>query len=471
MDGAAEASPRSRTGEVDMIGTTIVAQATPPGEGGLAVLRLSGPDALAIARRVFTSRKFGVEVDSHRAVYGILHAPKSGPSDDISTVNEIDRCLILPMLGPRSYTGEDTVEFHCHGGRAVVRQALAACREAGAEPATAGEFTRRAFLNGKLSLDQAEAVADLVGARGEQSARAALRQLRGGLDGQLRDLEQPLLHLLAHLEGSFEFLDDEDVDVTPDEILATVHEADAAMAKLLALAPAGRLLRDGVQVVLAGPPNVGKSSLFNALVGDDRAIVDDEPGTTRDVVSERVERAGVVFVFHDTAGLRGDGGRVEHKGMDRTRSEVGAADIVLDLRGSGDRDRAAAIVSEAPVIVVGTKVDLGPPAAGVDVATSSRDGSGLEELWERLEAEVRERGLAEAVGLGVVLNERHRARLGQCRDDLTELAGLLAVEPPAGNEVIGTMLASILGRLGEISGRVFTEHLLEAVFSKFCVGK
>jgi len=453
--------------------TTIVALATPEGSGGLAVLRLSGPDARAIAGRVFTARRFGPKMRSHVAVYGILHTPRNYSTHSSSTGYEIDRCLAIPFVGPRSYTGEDTVEFHCHGGRAVVRQALAACREAGAEPATAGEFTRRAFLNGRLTLDQAEAVADLVGAGSDRAARAALRQLEGGLDDQLRYLEQPLLDLLARLEGSFEFLDEEEVDVPADEAAQIVRDAAERIDELLAMAPAGRLLRDGVQVVLVGPPNVGKSSLFNALVGEERAIVDEEPGTTRDVVSGRIERDGLAYVFHDTAGLRKEAGRVEHKGMDRARREASAADVVIALRdvsGPGAGGHLPGDVS-APVIVVGTKADLGEVSTTVDVVTTSVDGRGLDELWTRLVETVHDRRLDEAVSLGVVLNERHRGRLAQCREDLKELVVLLEGEAPAGTEVTGTVLASILGRLGEISGRVFTEHLLETVFDKFCIGK
>lgn len=452
--------------------STIVALATPAGSGGLAVLRLSGPDAVAVAGRVFTARRFGPDMPSHVAVYGILHTPKSNPEDELTAVSEIDRCLALPLLGQRSYTGENTVEFHCHGSPAVTRRALAACREAGAVPAVAGEFTRRAFLNGRLSLDQAEAVADLIGATGDQAARAALRQLEGGLDDELRRLERPLLDVLARLEGSFEFLDDEGVDVPAMETARIVEEAIAGIDRLLALAPAGHLLRDGVQVVLTGPPNAGKSSLFNALVGEERAIVDEEPGTTRDVVSARVQREGLVFVFHDTAGLRATAGRVEHKGMDRARSAAQGADVVLDLHGPGRDGAPLPEDLTAPVLVVGTKADLSEEMSTiVDIMTSAMDGRGLDELWARLLEEVRDHRLDEAVSLGVVLNERHRGRLAQCRGDLTELEILLASERPAGDEVVGTMLASILGRLGEITGRVFTEQLLEQVFRKFCVGK
>jgi len=445
--------------------STIVALATPEGSGGLAVVRLSGPDAITIARRVFRGREFGESPASHKIVYGIL----SYPVDSEQSGCEIDRCLALPLRAPRSYTGEDTVEFHCHGGRAVARQALAACRLAGAVPAGPGEFTRRAFLNGKLSLDQAEAVADLVAAEGEQAARAALSQLRGGLDDQLREVETPLLDLLARIEGSFEFVDEDGVDLAPSRITAEIEAAVAAIDRLLAMAPAGRLLRDGVQVVLAGPVNAGKSALFNALLGEDRAIVDAEAGTTRDVVSARVVRDGVVYVLHDTAGLREGSGRIEGKGIARTQRQVAAADLVLAV---ADKDPPTVLDTAAPVITVRAKADLGgAEGGGFDAVTSSVTGAGIADLWARLAAEVARRGVTEAVAMGVVLNERHAARLASCRGELVELTALARSEAAGATEVLGTMLGSILGRLGEVSGRVFSEHLLDAVFRKFCVGK
>lgn len=439
---------------------TIVAQATPEGTGGLAVVRLSGPAAVAIARRIFRSRSFAAGPVSHAAAYGVLHHP-----DDPG--REIDRCLALTMLAPRSYTGEDTVEFHLHGGRAVARLALTACRVAGALPAAAGEFTRRAFLNGRLSLDQAEAVADLIAADSEQAARGALNQLCGGLARELAAVETPLLDLLARIEGSFEFLDEDDIVVPGAAVAVELGAAVAGIDRLLAMAPAGRLLRDGVQVVLSGPVNAGKSALFNALVGDERAIVDAEPGTTRDVVTARVVRGGAVYVLHDTAGLRPDASRIESRGIERTLRQVSAADIVLAVS-----DDALPAPVEGGALAVRTKADLGAvDGTGFAAVTSSVSGDGIEALWSVIEAQVETMRLGEAVALGVVLNERHAARLVECRNELLELGAMAAGQPPAGAEVLGTMLALILGRLGEVSGRVFSEQLLNTVFSKFCIGK
>ncbi len=448
---------------------TIVALATPEGEGGLAVVRLSGPEAFSLAEQVFESSHFGRNMESHKAVYGILFSLTK--KDETSY--PIDQALALPLRGPNSYTGEDTVEFFCHGGRMAARMVVAACREAGAQPAGPGEFTRRAFLNGKLSLDQAEAVADLIHAESEAAARGAIRQLLGGLDGQLSAIEDPLLSLLARVEGSLEFVEEEEVAVPPEEIISSLKKAHEKVGELLAMAPAGRLLREGIHVVLAGAPNVGKSSLFNALLEEDRAIVDGEAGTTRDVVSARVVRDGRVFLFHDTAGLREDPDRVEKMGIDRTWKKVNEADIVLLLTESSEADPELLPDCKAPVIPVRTKSDLGNDAnllENNELCVSSHTGAGIDGLWSALDLVVQGFRIQEAVSMGVVLNERHLHKLATCGSDLQILIHELETEAP-GDEVTGTMLSSILSQLGEVSGRVFTEHLLESVFQRFCVGK
>ncbi|MDX2474431.1 MAG: tRNA uridine-5-carboxymethylaminomethyl(34) synthesis GTPase MnmE, partial [Candidatus Krumholzibacteria bacterium] len=451
---------------------TVVALATPSGEGGLAVVRVCGPEAFAVAAAVFEAEGFGPKPEPRRAVYGILKWPSGELSSSSKAGCPIDQALALPFRGPHSYTGEDTVEFFCHGGRMVARSVVSACRMAGAVPAAAGEFTRRAFLNGKLSLGQAEAVADLIHAQSEHSARAAVRQLLGGLDVQLREIEKPLLDLLAHIEGSLEFVDEEEIVVPRDEILQVLSAGVERLDRLVDMAPAGRLLRDGVHVVLAGAPNVGKSSLFNALLEDDRAIVDGEAGTTRDVVSGRLHRAGSVFVLHDTAGLREDPGRVEEMGIARTWRQVAEADIVLALNVAGEEATVISPGGGAPVVSVFTKSDLVPdfvaPAGALLV--SSNSGEGLAGLWVAIDAVVAGFQLEEAISLGVVLNERHLHKLSACRGDLERLRHEVDLNAP-GDEVVGSLLSSILSGLGEVSGRVFTEHLLENIFQRFCVGK
>jgi tRNA modification GTPase len=457
--------------------TTIVAVATPPGVGGLAAVRVSGPDAVIVAGRVFRAADPGPEWTSHVAVYGILSSPETAQGAVKKEDVVIDQVIALPLLAPRSYTGEDTIEFFCHGGKVVAEQVVEACLAAGAVPAAAGEFTRRAFLNGRLSLDRAEAVADLIHAESRLAARTAVRQVLGGLDRQLDEIEAPLLRLLAELEGSLEFAEDESVETSPDAMLAALNGAAESIDGLLAIGRAGRLLRDGIQVVLAGEPNVGKSSLLNALTGEDRAIVDDEPGTTRDVVTARLNRGGKVFVFHDTAGLRENAGAVESKGIERTGRMLEQADIVLHLVEADSLGvrfpglPAGAVAEDAVVIPVATKSDLAESIACEEaVITSSQSGAGLKRLWAWIDEAVAGYQLQEAADLGVILNRRHLHKLELCRAEIEELRELIAAEE-AGAEVVSTLLASITAQLGEVSGRVFTEQLLGEVFGRFCVGK
>ncbi len=452
--------------------STVVALATPVGEGGLAVVRISGPEAFVVANQVFSGGGFSLNPEPRRAVYGILKSVSGSSSVDSVASYVIDRALVLPFKGPASYTGEDTVEFFCHGGRMVAQAVIKACRKAGAEPAAAGEFTRRAFLNGKLSLDQAEAVADLIHAQSELGARAAVQQLLGGLNQQLSDIEEPLLDLLSALEGSLEFVSEEDVSVPLTEVEKVLLASVGRLDKLIEMSPAGRLLRDGVHVVLAGAPNVGKSSLFNALLREERAIVDGEAGTTRDVVSSRIQRGGSVFVLHDTAGLRDDAGRVEQMGIERTWRQVNEADIILSLTITGRKSVGLSVDSSAPVISVFTKHDLEPSFDVPDdaVVLSSETGEGIDKLWQAIDRAVVAFQLEEAVALGVVLNERHLYKLTQSRQELHRLYVEVKDSRP-GEEIIGSLLSSILSGLGEVSGRVFTEHMLESVFRRFCVGK
>jgi len=446
---------------------TIAALATPEGEGGLAVVRVSGPRAVKIAAALL-SGDASPELTSHRAFVGV---PR-----DLRTGDALDEAVVLPMLAPRSYTGEDVVEFHCHGGRLPARGVIEACLAAGARPAGPGEFTRRAFLNGRLSLDQAEAVADLVASETRLAAKGALRQLRGAFKRRMGELEAPLLALLAELEGGLEFGEEEAQEVGPDEILSVLDAALARVDGLLAHARAGRLLREGVQVVLVGPPNAGKSSLFNALLDASRALVDHEPGTTRDVVEARLSHRGCIFNLHDTAGLREDGGRVESMGVERARRAAATADLVLrvvDL-SSGSYDVEPVADLDAPVLVVGAKADLLDEAGLRDVdasvlVTSARDGRGVARLKDALHAASSSERLDEAVSLGVVLNRRHVHQLETFRDGLRDLR--VTVDDGTAQEVVCSLLQSALCELGEVTGRVFTEKLLGEIFDRFCIGK
>jgi len=515
--------------------STIVALATPQGEGGLAVVRLSGPRAVEIAGAVFPWRRFVAGPESHRALHGELVWPPTTGESSTTNMHErsvgtpIDTAVVLPMLAPHSYTGEDTVEFFCHGGRMPAQLVVEACLLAGAVPAGRGEFTRRAFLNGKLSLDQAEAVVDLIHAEDELSARAALRQLQGGFDAQIRAIEEPLRDILARIEGTLEFSEEEDIRIERSEIERVFDRVLSQLDDLLALAPAGRQLREGVHVVLLGSANVGKSSLLNRLVGFDRVLVDHEAGTTRDVVEVPVNRDGTTYILHDTAGLRDTDGRVEKMGIELTRRSVRRADIVLLLSeygngnvgsdgtwsatndrepttgASGKRDNNELTIDrvrldlppESKIVHICTKSDLLttrdretwrqmaeqiPVAVAGAILTSSETGEGVESIWSRLFQVAARDGLREAIEHGVVLNDRHVSKLRRCRDGIaslrrdldTHLASADASVDASNDvpdEVLGSLLAVVVAELGEVSGRVYSEKILEEIFARFCIGK
>lgn len=433
---------------------TIVAIATPAGVGGIAVVRVSGLRTLEIVSHL---TKTELETESHRAKLKKIYSESK---------ELIDEALVLPMLGTSSYTGEDTVEFFCHGGNVVAENVVSACVGFGARRATSGEFTRRAFLNGKLSLDQSEAVVDLIHAETSLAASAALGQLRGGTKKEISQIEQPLLSLLSELEGGLEFLDEEYPEMPRNQLAEKISVALKKISDLLLHAEIGKSVRDGVNVVLVGAPNCGKSSLFNAILSDDRAIVDSSAGTTRDVISEAIIIDGLKFILHDTAGVRSTTGSVEQKGIKRTYRTVAEADLVLLLK-SQDTEPVE-VNSNKAIIIVGTKTDIA--SVECDVETSSLNKSGINKLKNEMLLAAKRDNVEKMLKMGLFLNERHRHKLKSCQANLIDLKTQIS-ENNIGDDIVATLLASTLTELGEISGRVYTESMLEDVFSKFCVGK
>ena len=448
--------------------TTIAAIITPAGIGGISAVRLSGPGAFTVARCLLGTKQETMDFSpgaSHKAHLVTLIDPTTG--------HHLDQVLLLPMHAPGTYTGEHTVEFFCHGGSMPAALVLEACLSAGARAAGPGEFTRRAFMNGRLSLDQAEAVADLIHAENKLGARAALGRLHSGLKHDLDSLEAPLLRLLSEIEGSLEFVDDDLVDVSRLHITSVLSAALVDLDQLLADSDASRRIRHGVQVVLAGPVNAGKSSLFNALLGWPRALVDAEAGTTRDVVSATLEIDGAVFVLHDTAGLRNDVGRVESAGIKLTHDAIATADLVLWLQPlDGVLDPTNELPENVTVLSVGTRSDLvrGTVDLGeTGLRTSSETGEGLEDLCQAMSLAAGTGRMHEVAAAGRSLAARHQDKLTDCR---TSLAGLLdIVNTGAPDEVLATELGYLLAQLGEVTGRVYSERLLGEIFSTFCVGK
>ena len=446
---------------------TIAAIITPPGVGGIAAVRLSGAGAFDVAMKILgerDGRERPMLAASHRARLMDVFHPADGTA--------LDQALVLPMHAPATFSGEDTVEFFCHGGSQPAALVLEACLCAGARAAGPGEFTRRAFLNGRLSLDQAEAVADLIHAADRLGARAALARLRGGLRNDIDTIERPLLQLLSELEGSLEFTEDDNVFVPRDHIIEVLSAAVVHIDALLDSKESSRRIRDGVQVVIAGPTNAGKSSLFNALLGRPRALVDTEAGTTRDIISATLVIDGVTFELHDTAGLREGGGRVEAAGIGLTREALAEADIVLWLTPlDGDGAAEPELPADVALLPVGTRSDLVTTGVGdaSGLRTSARTGAGLDDLRTALAELADTTRLQEVARTGRTLAARHQGRLEDCRGHLCDLGADASQQAP--DEVLATELGQILSQLGEVTGRVYSERLLGEVFAGFCVGK
>ncbi|MFZ5445348.1 MAG: tRNA uridine-5-carboxymethylaminomethyl(34) synthesis GTPase MnmE [Myxococcota bacterium] len=429
--------------------TTIAAIATGSAAGGVGIIRLSGPSALAAARRVARLP----ERPTPRHAYFVRFADPSGAV--------LDEGLALYFAGPRSFTGEDVVELHAHGAPRLLSLLLAELlKHETVRLATPGEFTRRALLSGRLDLTRAEAVADLIAAESEAQVRAAAAQLAGELAARLEALHAPLLALQADVEGVLDF---------PDE--AEGAEADAARRldalladarRLLADARRGALVRRGARVVLFGPVNAGKSTLFNALVGAERALVDAEPGTTRDTLEARLELAGLAVTLVDTAGLREGAGRIEALGIARTREALRGADVaVLVLPPDATAEQRAAWLAEAPdALVLWGKADL---AAHDGLAVSGLTGAGLDALRQALLVR-----LAPSSGAVLSTSERHVRVLAEIEESLGRAR--LACDV-ATLEVVAGELSLALHALAELTGADVSSELLDAIFQRFCIGK
>ncbi|MBM3321498.1 MAG: tRNA uridine-5-carboxymethylaminomethyl(34) synthesis GTPase MnmE [Candidatus Eisenbacteria bacterium] len=450
-------------------GDTIVAAATPPGVGALAVVRVSGPEAIPIADRVFRGRVRPSDAPPRTILRGEA-AEENGEA--------IDEVLLVVFRAPHSYTGEDSVEMSCHGSPYLVRRLVRRLAEAGARLAEPGEFTRRAFRNGRIDLAEAEAVADLVRARTEGAARSALAQLRGGLSARIAALRSALLDLLAEVEADLDFAAEEDVPrYDTARAAAVVARALAETEALARSGEKGRLVREGIRAVLAGRPNSGKSTLFNALLAEERAIVAPEPGTTRDLLEGEMEIGGLLFRLFDTAGLREGARGVEEEGVRRARKRLEEADLILLVidrsEALSDEDRALLdATSERKRIVVLAKSDLqdrsGKLPAGEEQEASDVSalrGDGVAALRERM-ARVMGGLEAEAPGDAVLASARHAEALRGAAAALARARGVAAE-----GELLAEDLREAIARLGAITGEEANEELLDRIFSRFCVGK
>ena len=447
---------------------TIVAQATPPGVGAVAVVRLSGPRAREIAAGLMVDRSAMDDWAERSSRLRVLRRPGSGEA--------LDQALVTLFRGPDSYTGEDVVEISTHGGISIPASVVDGCVALGARRAEAGEFTQRAYLNGKLDLTQAEAVGDLVAANSPRGRAVALHQLERGLGERIAHLRGEVIGLSALLVQHIDFPEEDEAPTPIGAIVARAEEVADEVDRLLATAPAGELLREGAVAVLAGRPNSGKSSLFNALVGTERAIVTAEAGTTRDAIEAVVSIDGFPFRLVDTAGLRSGSSQVERLGIEIAHRYLAAADVVLYCQeaGRGTSAREASFVRSlsCPVVQVRTKWDLAParwsPGPSV-VAVSVVTGQGLAALGGALRDLVFQGVVEGRDEVPVVTRRRQADLLREARAEIAGFGQALAKGVPA--EFASAHLKTAESALEEILGVVATDDVLDRVFRDFCIGK
>ena len=454
-----------------MLTDTIAAIATPLGEGGLAVIRISGTQALTIADQVFQpAGKSSVKPSlalTHTIQYG--HVIRDG--------RRVDEVLVAVMRAPRTLTREDVVEITCHGGLLPAKLVLDAVLASGARMALPGEFTKRAFLNGRLDLAQAEAVIDLIHARTELALSAANEQLAGHLSRRIETLRDDLVTTLAHVEAHIDFPDEDIAPHTKDELLARLDRAVEFMDELLRTADEGQLLRRGIRAAIVGRPNVGKSSLLNQLLGHDRAIVSPIAGTTRDTIEETANVRGIPVVFVDTAGLREAGDVIEQEGIRRSRVTLERAELILHVLDASESltpedERYLAEFASKKRLLVRNKVDLPSklelPADLIAVDVCCLSGRGLEDLKGAIKNLVWA-GEIRAEMVQVTINSRHQDALSRAR-----IATRRAIEALRENltlELAAMDLRIAMNAVGEVVGKTTNDDLLDSIFSQFCLGK
>lgn len=473
---------------------TICAIATPVGEGGIGIVRISGPGALSVAKKIVRLRS-GRAVTS--AASHTLHLADFFSCEHIfdpldvtqppshAMRQRLDEGLFVYMAAPHSFTAEDVVELHCHGSALLLGRVCEACVAAGARLAHPGEFTKRAFLNGRLDLSQAEAVLDTIRAKSEEGLKVAQRHLQGDLGREVNRLRATLLDLLAHIEAGIDFSEEDIAFIGRAELLQRLEKTSASIRAMLATARSGRVLREGARVVIVGRPNVGKSSLLNRLLQEERAIVTDIPGTTRDVIEETAVLDGLAVTLVDTAGMRDTDDRVEREGIRRARAAEQNADVVLcvldagELAGGGEPELAGS--NALPRLVLVNKIDLIDEGSAARLLSSLRErtrnpvislsvrtGMGMAEIKQGIRALLVQGSLESREGV-IVTNVRHQRALEQTVVSLDRAFG--AIERQVAPECVAVDLREAADALGEITGVITSTEVLHRIFAEFCIGK
>lgn len=429
---------------------TIAAVSTAPGIGGIAIIRVSGPDAIRLTDGLFRGRRRLADTAGYRCVYGTLVSPAG---------EELDDGVCTVFRAPHSFTGEDTVEIACHGSLYVQKAILEALVDSGCRTAGPGEFTRRAFVNGKLDLTEAEAVADLIAAQSKAEKDLALSQLRGGVREELRHLRGKLLHLTSLLELELDFADHEELEFADRSELAQLAETiRQKLSELCGSFRSGQAIKNGIRVAIVGPTNAGKSTLLNALVGEERAIVSDIHGTTRDTIEDTLTLGGLLFRLIDTAGLRDTSDRIEALGIERSRRAIEEADLVIDL---GETE---GIASEKRIAVT-NKIDLpGIQAKGIGISAREKQ---IEPLCHELIRRGKE--LTETHAAVTISNMRHYEALTRAREAIVRVQQGMA--DGLSGELLSLDLQDCLTALGEITGEITNDEVLGNIFRHFCIGK
>lgn len=455
---------------------TIAAISTPVGEGGISIIRVSGDQALDVVSRIFKGKDLH-QVKSHTINYGHIIDPASGET--------VDEVMVSVMLAPKTYTKEDVVEINCHGGLLATNRALQLTLTNGARLAEPGEYTKRAFLNGRLDLSQAEAVMDLIRAKTDKSMKVALNQLDGDLSRLIKALRQDILDVLAQVEVNIDYPEYDAVEeMTTKMLKEKASEVRQRLETLLQTAKEGKVLRDGLATAIIGRPNVGKSSLLNALLHEDKAIVTEVAGTTRDVIEEYVNVAGVPLKLIDTAGIRHTDDTVEKIGVERSKQAIETADMILLLIDSSrpltEEDRALIeATAQKPRMVIFNKTDL---PAQVDLAeltelvngdpviqTSILEHAGMQELGQAIAHRFFNEGIESNRGAVMVTNAHHIGLLHQAVDSLN--AVLEGIEAGMPVDLVQIDMTDAWNTLGEITGQTYQDELLDQLFSQFCLGK